>query len=150
MIADLQQQLGIDSSFFWQFLIFFAVFLFLRTVLFGPYLKLIQRRENQSSGLSDEARKLEEEATRLEGQYQESLSAARKRAYAEREALLNVARKDSSKIVADAREKAKSRVDQAREAAAKNADAELANLKSQVGSVSSLLAEKLTHTKVGF
>lgn len=149
MIADLQQQLGIDSSFFWQFLIFLCVFLFLRTVYFRPYLKLIDRRQGQSSGLSDEARKLEEESARLEAQYQESLSAVRKKAQAERETLLTGARGESTKLVSAAREKAKARVEQAREAAARNAEAELTSLKAQVGSISSLLVEKLAQTKVG-
>jgi F-type H+-transporting ATPase subunit b len=149
MIADLQQQLGIDSSFFWQFLIFLCVFLFLRTVYFSPYLKLIERRQGQSSGLSDEARKLEEESARLEAQYQESLSAVRKKAHAEREALLGGARADSTKIVSAAREKAKARVEQARESAAKSAETELSSLRAQVGSVSALLVEKLAQTKVG-
>ncbi|RYZ97743.1 MAG: hypothetical protein EOP11_21620 [Proteobacteria bacterium] len=149
MIADLQQQLGIDSSFFWQFLIFLCVFLFLRTVYFSPYLKLIERRQGQSSGLSEEARKLEEESARLEIQYQDSLSAVRKKAHAEREALLADARNNSTKLVADAREKAKVRVEGARALAAKSSEAELDSLRGQVGSVSALLVEKLTQTKVG-
>ena len=149
MIADLQQQLGIDASFFWQFLNFFAIYLVLRVVFFSPFLKLIQQREGQSSGLSEEAKKLEEEATRLEAQYQESLSLARKKAYAERDALLTTARQESSGLVAAARERSKSRLEQARESASAAASAELASLKTQVSSVSALLAEKLAQTKVG-
>jgi F-type H+-transporting ATPase subunit b len=149
MITDLQHQLGIDSSFFWQFLIFFAAFIILRATFFGPYLKLIERREGQSGGLSEEARKLEEEASRLEKEYENSAVAMRKRAFAEREALLTAARKESTVVVAAAREKAKARMDLARETTAKDYEAELASLKSQVGPVSSLLADRLAQTKVG-
>lgn len=149
MIADLQQQLGIDSSFFQQFLIFMVVFAFLRVVLFSPYLRLIEKRENQSEGLSDEAEKLQEESARLETEYQEVLSAARKRAAVEREALLAGARKQSTDAVAAARAQAKTKLEQAREAAAKSSEAEFAGLKGQVGSISSLLVNKLMNNKVG-
>jgi F-type H+-transporting ATPase subunit b len=149
MIADLQQQLGIDSSFFQQFLIFVFVFLFLRAVLFAPFLRLIEKRENQSEGLTDEAEKLEEESARLETEYQEALSAARKQAGAERETLLTAARKQSAEEIAAARAEAKVKLEQARETAAKSSEAELAGLKGQVGSISSLLVNKLMSNKVG-
>jgi F-type H+-transporting ATPase subunit b len=149
MIADLQRQLGIDSSFFQQFLIFIVIFTWLRVIYFGPFLKLIQKREGQSEGLSDEAKKLEEESARLETQAQEALSAARKKAFAEREAILSVARKDANDLVAKAREQAKGKLDGAREAAAKSANAEIANLKPQVASISGMLVQKLMNTKVG-
>lgn len=148
-IAGLQRQLGIDSSFFWQFAIFFVAYLFLRSVYFSPYLKLIQRREGQSDGLADEAQKLEEEAAGLEAGVQEALSAARKGALGERETVLAKARKEASDSVSVARGKAKQRLDLAREASARSAEAELAALKAQVPGVSALLVEKLTKTKVG-
>ena len=149
MITDLQRQLGIDSSFFWQLLVFLVVFVWLRVVYFSPFLKLIQRRESQSDGLSEEAQKMEEESTRLETQYKEAMATSRKKAAGERDALLVAARKEASAVVAQARVKAKEKIEQAREGAAKSADSELAGLKSQVGAISSLLVEKLTHTKVG-
>lgn len=149
MIADLQQQLGIDASFFQQFLIFVFVFLFLRAVLFAPFLRLIEKRENQSEGLTDEAEKLQEESARLEAEYQEALTAARKKAGAEREALLAAARKQGAEEIAAARAEAKAKLEQAREIAAKSSEVELAGLKGQVGSISSLLVNKLLSNKVG-
>jgi F-type H+-transporting ATPase subunit b len=149
MIADLQRQLGIDASFFSQFLIFIFVFLWLRAVFFRPYLELIQRRQGQSEGLSDQASKLEEEASRAELEYADALKKARNRAAAERERLVADARKEANTSVDSSRREAKVRLDQARETAAKNFESDLAGLKTQVGSVASLLVEKLTKTKVG-
>jgi len=149
MIADLQQQLGINSSFFQQFLIFMLVFAFLRTAFFVPFLRLIEKRENQSEGLTDEAAKLHEESTRLEAEYREMLSATRKRAGSERENILTAARKQGAEAVASARAQAKNKLEQARDAAAKSSEAELASLKGQVGSFSSLLVDKLMTNKVG-
>jgi F-type H+-transporting ATPase subunit b len=149
MIADLQQQLGIDSSFFPQFVLFFVFFLFMRAIYFAPFLRLIEKREGQSGGLSDEAGKLHEESARLEAEYQEALVGARRRAAAEREALLAEARKRGAETVAQARAQAKVKLEQAREAAAKSAEGELASLKAQVSPISSALVSKLMNNKVG-
>jgi F-type H+-transporting ATPase subunit b len=149
MIADLQQQLGIDSTFFPQIVLFAFVFVWMKFFFFAPYLKLITKREEASQGRSEEAQRLEEEAVRLSGQYQEVLSAARKKAFAEREALLATARKLGSDQVSAAREEAKVKLDQAREASEKSSEAELSGLRGQVGSISGLLVDKLMNTKVG-
>lgn len=149
MISDLQRQLGIDATFFTQFVLFLIVFLWLRFVYFSPFLKLIQKRENNSEGMSEGASKLEEESVRMESEYQERIVAARKRAVAERERILAEARKAGNDLIHQARDASKHKLDQAREAAAKESSAELANLQSQVGAVTGLLVEKLTHTKVG-
>jgi len=149
MLADLQRQLGIDSTFFHQLVIFLLAYLLMRFFYFGPYLKLIQKRENQSDGLSDEAKKLEEEAASMEGQYQASLSAARKKAQAEREAMLAAVRKLNADEVAEARNQGKSKLEQGREAATRSSASELANLKAQAGPISATLVEKLMNNKVG-
>lgn len=149
MIADLQQQLGIDSSFFPQLVLFIFVFIWLRFFFFAPFLRLITKRENQSEGLSEEAQKLQEESATLEAQYQDALTAARKKAFAEREVALAAARKLGADQISVAREEAKVKLDQARAAAAKSSEAELAGLKAQVGPISGMLVDKLMNTKVG-
>ncbi|MGZ3693362.1 MAG: ATP synthase F0 subunit B [Bdellovibrionota bacterium] len=149
MISDLQRQLGIDVTFFTQFVLFLIVFLWLRFVYFSPFLRLIQKREGQSDGLSEGAAKLEEESTRLENDYRERLIAARKRVAAEREQVLADARKQGNDLIAKARGEGKEKLDQSREQSQKEADTELANLQAQVGGVTALLMEKLTHSKVG-
>ncbi len=149
MIQDLQRQLGIDGTFFVQFLIFLIIFTWLQIVYFKPFLGLIQKRENQSGGMSEDAAKMEEAASLDEQQYAGALAAARKRAAQERERVLGEARKQANESIAAARTQSKSRLEQARDAAVKSAEAELAALKGQVASVSGLLVEKLTKTKVG-
>jgi F-type H+-transporting ATPase subunit b len=149
MIQDLQRQLGIDGTFFTQFLIFLLIFTWLQFVFFKPFLQLIQRREGQSGGLSEEAAKLEETAAREEQQHAEAIVAARRRAAQERERVLAEARKSANESVAAARVQSKSKLELARDTAIGSAEAELASLRGQVGSVSSLLVEKLTKTKVG-
>jgi F0F1-type ATP synthase membrane subunit b/b' len=149
MITDLQRQLGIDGSFFTQFLIFLLIFTWLQFIFFKPFLQLILKRESQSSGLSDEAAKLEEAANRDEANYQEAIVAVRRKAMAERERLLGDARKSANDIVASAREQSKTKLEQARESTMKFAEAEINSLKGQVNSMAALLVEKLTKTKVG-
>lgn len=149
MIQDLQRQLGIDQTFFIQFLIFLLIFTWLQFVFFKPFLQLIRKRENQSGGLSEEAAKLEEAAARDEKQYAEALVAARRRAAQERDRLLGEARKIANDSVAAARSQSKTKLEQARDSALKSAEAELGALRGQVSGVASMLVEKLTKTKVG-
>lgn len=149
MIQDLQRQLGIDQTFFVQFLIFLLIFTWLQFVFFKPFLALIQKREGQSGGLSEEAAKLEEAANRNEQQYADGLTAARRKASLERDRVLGDARKAANESVAAARAQSKTKLEQARDAAVKSAEAELAALRGQVASVSTMLVEKLTKTKVG-
>lgn len=149
MISDLQHQLGIDSTFFTQLLIFLGIFLWLQIVFFKPYLALVQKREGQSGGLSDEAAKLEEAADRAEKEYKEAFSAARKRVMAERERILGDARKGASDLLASARLQSKTKLEKARETATQSSNSELASLKSQVGGLAQMLVEKLTKTRVG-
>jgi F-type H+-transporting ATPase subunit b len=149
MIYDLQRQLGIDASFFTQLLIFLVVFTWMQVVYFRPFLKLIQKREGQSGGLSTEAVKLEEAAARAEQDYSAALIAVRKKAALERERVLLDARNQANTVVGAARSAAKTKLEQARESAQRSAEAELASLRSQVSSVSGMLVEKLTSKKVG-
>jgi F-type H+-transporting ATPase subunit b len=149
MIQDLQRQLGIDASFFTQFAIFIVTFAWMQFIYFGPYLKLIQRRQAQSGGMTTDANKLEETADRDEQSYREAVLGIRRKAASEREKVLADARTKANEIVGLARGQAKSKLEQAREAAARSAEAELSNLKGQVAGMASLLVEKLTSTKVG-
>lgn len=149
MISDLQRQLGIDATFFPQFAIFIFIFLWLRFVYFSPYLKLILKRENSSDGAMGEAQKLDEESSRLEQAREETLLAARKRAGAQRDAVLAQARKEANELVSKARDEAKQKLEKSRESAQKSSETELASLKAQVGGLSSMLVQKLTNTRVG-
>jgi F0F1-type ATP synthase membrane subunit b/b' len=149
MITDLQRQLGIDGSFFTQFLIFLLIFTWLQFVFFKPFLQLILKRESQSGGLSDDAVKLEEAASRDEQQYREAIVAARRKAAAERDRVLGDARRVANDSLSAARSQSKSHLEGARDSALKAAESEIAALRGQVGGVASLLVEKLTKTKVG-
>lgn len=149
MISDLQQQLGIDASFFPQFITFLFLFVWLKFAFFSPYLKLIKKRENQSEGLSEETAKLEEESDRLEKKTAEEMLGVRKRAAQEREKILLVARQEGGATVAAARERAKKGVEAARLEAQAVERADIEGLRTQVGAVSALLVEKLTKSKVG-
>ena len=149
MIYDLQRQLGIDASFFTQLLIFLVIFTWMQVIYFRPFLKLIQKREGKSGGLSTEAVKLEEAAARAEQDYTLALAAVRKKAAVERERVLVEARAEANTVVGAARSAAKTKLEQSRESAQRAAEAELSSLRSQVSSVSGMLVEKLTKTKVG-
>ena len=149
MIADLQRQLGIDSSFFIQFGIFIFIFLWLRYVYFGPYLELILKREKASDGMSESAAKMEQEAVLAEKESDAAMAAARKSAATEKDKILNAARAAAATDVAKAREQAKKELEAVRAVTEKEISVEMTALKQQSGAISALLVEKLTKTKVG-
>ena len=147
-IADLQRQLGIDASFIPQFLLFIFLFMWLRYVYFQPYLKLIKRRENLSSGKSDEASQLDEESLQLETKYAQTLQIAKRKALDEKEKIITSGREEAAKILQTAKGVAKKKLDQTRAESQKNFDQEFQTIKSQAENCANQLVEKLTKAKM--
>lgn len=77
------------------------------------------------------------------------MALARRRAGSKREEILTAAHRQASESVGAARQESKSKLEKAREGAAKEAELELAGLRGQVGAVAALLVERLTKTRVG-
>lgn len=149
MLADLQKQLGIDATIGVQFITFFVVYLWMRFVFFGPYLKLLEARKHQTSGLKDDATALEEQAGQTEKKYKDGVTLARKEAAAAREKIVFDARTKASHVVDGARKEMKQKMDSARELSQRSAAQGLADLDGQVEALGGLLVEKLTNSKVG-
>jgi F-type H+-transporting ATPase subunit b len=83
------------------FLIFWAI---LDRILFRPYLKLLDEREQRTGGTRTEVADLQTRADRLRAQYEEKISVAEAQGRAAREAILTEAREQRDAIVGSARE----------------------------------------------
>lgn len=149
MIADLQKQLGIDLSFFYEFGLFVAIYLWLRFFLFAPYLKVLLLRNYQTGGLKDEAHALDQKSQEKEALFAQKIAEARRQALQEREKILVAARANAAVALDEARHEAKSKIEAARTAAEAEANAEFDQLKSQSSGVANLFVEKLLKQKVG-
>lgn len=100
-------QLGIDSSFFIQFGVFFVVFLIIPQLFFKPFQRLVELRLQKTQ----EDRVKAEELTRLAnekfGTYREKIQAERQKVRGEYEKLLGELKTQEAQIIGEARAEAK-------------------------------------------
>ncbi|MCO5142409.1 MAG: hypothetical protein M9962_04890 [Oligoflexia bacterium] len=148
MIADLQRQLGIDSSFFPLFIIFVFVFLWLRYVYFSPFINLIKEREKSSEGANEAAGEENAKAKELEEELLVLEKTFRKKVIELREEKVKAVQVDLAGVFSKEKEIAKKQIESARAQALENEKSELKALEAQVDEYSIALASKLTNNKV--
>lgn len=93
--------------------LFFAAYFLLGSLLFKPYLKLLEERDARSFGAADELGALTAEADALQSEIDGALSAARDAAAAAREETLATARAKANGAVAKAQADAKGALESA-------------------------------------
>jgi F-type H+-transporting ATPase subunit b len=98
--------ISLDYSIAYQIVIFLVLWLILSKVLFRPYLSLLEERERRTSGAQHDSTALENEGARLRAQYEEQIAQAQAAGYAAKEAILQEARQQREKILAQFREEA--------------------------------------------
>jgi F0F1-type ATP synthase membrane subunit b/b' len=90
----------------YQGLLFLTTTLLLQNTLFGPYLAVLEERDNQTVHKKAKAEKIREESERMMNEYRRGIEAARLRATAERERLALAAEQEERDRLKAAREKA--------------------------------------------
>lgn len=129
--------------FFWQVLIFVGLILLLKKFAWKPILDAVNEREEGIKNALESAENARKEMQDLQADNQRILNEAR----AERDAMLKEAREMKEKMVADAKTEAQAQgqkmIDQAKAAIESEKNAAMAELKSQVSTLSLSIAEKL-------
>ncbi|NMH28360.1 F0F1 ATP synthase subunit B [Flavobacterium silvaticum] len=129
--------------FFWQVLIFIGLIILLRKFAWKPILTAVNDREDGIRDALLSAEKARQEMQSLQADNQRILQEAR----AERDGLLKEAREMKEKMIADAKSEAEAvgqkMIEQAKTAIENEKNAAMADLKSQVSSLSLEIAEKL-------
>ena len=148
MIQSVLAQLGINNTLWIQLAIFTFVYIFLRFVYFGPFLRLIELRAKESTGVETEAVALNERVDGLERDWQARIQEARKAAREKREAVLKAAVNETSSQLAQARGQAKAKIESARDDLAGSATAARTAAGGQVDTIAKLFVDKLMHAKV--
>jgi F-type H+-transporting ATPase subunit b len=114
-VTSIISSLGIDTTLFIQLGIFAVVFAFLKTVVFTPYFKAYEERQKKTQGNQQLADQLWAQTRELEAQYQRKARSLN----TDVKAIFDKARLEATveqeKIYSEARDKAKSTVDKARE-----------------------------------
>ncbi len=134
--------------FFWQLLLFVALFLLLRKFAWNPILNAVNERETSIKESLNAAEKAREEMKAVESENKRIL----KEAYAEREALLATAKTTSTQIINQAKEEAKIEADKitvrAQETIQNEKRTAMNELKGFVAQLSVDIAEKVLETEL--
>lgn len=129
--------------FFWQILIFVGLILLLKKFAWKPILDAVNDREQGIKDALLSAENARQEMQNLQADNQRILNEAR----AERDEMLKEAREMKEQIIADSKNEAQAQgqkmIEQAKEAIESEKNAAMAELKSQVSTLSLSIAEKL-------
>ncbi|HZW62659.1 MAG TPA: F0F1 ATP synthase subunit B [Flavobacteriaceae bacterium] len=134
--------------FFWQSVLFLALLFLLHKFAWKPILNAVNEREEGIKNALDSADKARREMENLQADNEKLLKEAR----AEREAMLKEAREVKNKMIEDAKGEAKEQANklivQAQAAIETEKKAAIAELKSQVASLSIEIAEKVVREEL--
>ncbi|MEY4462449.1 MAG: hypothetical protein RLY98_989 [Bacteroidota bacterium] len=129
--------------FIWQVVIFVGLIFLLKKFAWKPILDAVNEREQGIKNALESAESARNEMQNLQADNQRILQEAR----AERDAMLKDAREMKEKMVADAKneahEQGQKMIDQAKAAIESEKNAAMADLKSQVATLSLSIAEKI-------
>ncbi len=132
-----------ESLIFWTTIIFIVFFIFLRKFAWKPILGAVSERETSINSALASAELARNEIKTLSAQNEVILKEAR----IERDAMLKEAREMKEKMIADSKSEAQIQgakmIEQAKAAIQSEKNAAIADLKSQVSSLSVSIAEKL-------
>ena len=129
--------------FFWQSMIFIGLIFLLRKYAWGPILSAVNERETSIKDALDSAEAARKEMETLQTDNQRILKEAR----AEKEVMLKEARNTRTDLINTAKEEAKAEAEkiliQAQEAIQNEKRAAISELKEQVASIATNIAEKV-------
>jgi len=106
-VTAILDQLGLDSTFFTQLVVFVVLFGFLGQFFFRPFQRLIEERHHRTVQDREAANAMIAKASAQMEEYQAKLHAARIEARAELEAVLASAKSEEARILGAARDEAK-------------------------------------------
>ena len=134
--------------FFWQTIVFLVLIFLMSKFAWKPILGAVRTREESINDALASAEKAKKEMQDLQSDNEQLLKEAR----AERDAILKEARMLKEKVIADASDEAQKKADvivaQAQESIKREKQAAMADLKSQVASLSIEIAEKVVRNEL--
>jgi F-type H+-transporting ATPase subunit b len=141
-------QLGLDQTFFIQFVVIWVLFFLLGRGFFRPFLHLFEARHKKTVEDREAAEKLLAQADAKFEEYKKRLADARLEAKKEYEAVLTQAKKEESAILHTAREEAKKITHEAAESIAKQREQLKKSLEGEVDQLARTISERLVSRKV--
>lgn len=143
--AASEDLLSVNYTVFIQVIIFIAAIFILNTLVFQPFLKLMDRRDRLTKGTMEEARELEARVKAIIEEYEARLADARTHAQEERSRIVKEAQDAATGIVSKAREETSSLIDEAK----KKLEAEAESIKQKLGGDVETLAKEISSKILG-
>jgi F-type H+-transporting ATPase subunit b len=137
-----------DATFLVQLVLFVALTLILKPLLFDPMLKLFEEREKLTDGAKAQARKMDEKSATALAEYEAAMAKARATANAEREKVRAEGVKREHEILASVRESTAKVMDEGKRHAQAEAVRARAALKADAANLARDLAERVLGRQV--
>jgi F-type H+-transporting ATPase subunit b len=138
----------VDLTFVVQTVLFIALTLVLKPLLFDPMLKLFEEREKRIDGAKIQARKIDEKSATALAEYEAQMAKARATAGAERDKIRSEALKQEQEILGAVRASAAKVLDDGKRAAQVEAQKARAALKAEAGAMARDLASRVLGREV--
>lgn len=141
--------LSVNKTVFIQIVIFIIAIFILNTLVFKPFMELIDRRDKLTKGSIKEARELEEKVKQIILEYEARLNEARAQAQEERNKIVREAETAAAGIVAKTREETGALIDDAKRKIEAEAGVIKEKLKGDVQLLSKEIASKILGREAG-
>ena len=143
VVASSGSIVDFDATLLVQAAVFLLMFLLLRSLLFRPVIRLIERRRKITEGSKSEAEALEREAVSLTEDVEGQLLEVRSTVSGEREKMVEESKRSAGQILLKAREDSSIVVSQAKEETAAKAEQVRETLRAEIGSLVDIVAAKV-------
>ena len=141
-VIEILRSLGIDSTVYFQFAIFFIAYFVMSNVVFKPYLKAYDERMRRTVGGQEEAESLLDQAKEKEEKYKKEA----KKLNTEIKEIFNganlKAKKEVEEILSEARKEADEQLEQARNDLDRSVDEARKEMKSHIPTISENIQKK--------
>lgn len=142
-MSEIVTQLGLDQTFFTQFILIAVLYAFLTTVYFKPFQKLLEKRHKKTVADRIEAERVLSELKEKLNEYEAQMSLAQKKARSRMDEILSEAKKKEAEILSAARNDAKNTTQAALTALTQEKDKIRKSLEAEVESIATQATSKL-------
>ncbi len=141
--------LSVNKTVIIQIVIFIAAIFILNTLVFKPFMELIDRREKLTKGAIGEAKELEEKVKEIILEYEAKLNDARAQAQEERNKIVREAEAAASEIISKTREETAGLLDEAKKKLESESEVIKEKLKGDVQLLSNEIASRILGREAG-
>ena len=141
--------LSVNKTVFIQIVIFIAAIYILNTLVFKPFIELIDRRDKLTKGAIKEAKELEEKVKEIILEYEAKLNEARTEAQEERNKIVREAESAAAAIISQTRGETAGLLDEAKKKLESETEMIKEKLKGDIQMLSKEVASKVLGREVG-